>query len=69
MINYNKERNEILIHGCGDCPFMESEYPLGFCHLLKAFPNIAIDLWKIPNEFPENCPLNDPNFKFTRVKE
>lgn len=66
MINYDKERNEVVVKGCSTCPFI-NETPRGLiCYL-------GVDLFefspKSPSTFPKDCPLRDPNFKLTRVME
>lgn len=59
---YNKERNEVWINGCHDCPF------LNYLHLgcnLEVDLNITC-LNEIPKYFPNKCPLRDTNFKLIR---
>lgn len=66
-INYDKERNEVVVTGCIDCPFMDDSYErleivgeLEVC-LLNEDLNILDEEY-----YPKDCPLRDPNFKLTR---
>jgi len=63
MSMYNKEKNELHIYGCSDCPFsFETPRADANCTLNKKL------LWYtgLPDNFPEDCPLRDPNFKIVR---
>lgn len=72
---YDKERNELEVWGCSTCPFLwwyerGADYD-PFCsfdgHI--NLPKMAHED-DVPEKFPENCPLRDPNFKLTRhIKE
>jgi len=59
---YNKERNEVWINGCYDCPFLN--HLNLHCHLGVDL-NIR-SLNAIPEYFPNDCPLRDTNFKLIR---
>ena len=66
MLNYDKERNEVVITGCGDCPFLDDSYErifiMGGCERCSLNGDIEVKL----SYFPNDCLLRDPNFKLTR---
>jgi len=71
MINYNKNRNEVTINGCNDCPFFDDSYErteiMGDCNRCLLYEEIEFceDVIDI-NYFPDMCPLRHSNFKVVR---
>lgn len=62
-INYDSEKNEVIITGCVNCPFgFENPRAEADCGLIRNL------FWftGLPYYFPTDCPLRDPNFKLTR---
>lgn len=74
--HYDKERNELELEvwGCSTCPFLRwIDRALGrkpFCPFDSHadIPKMRYEE-DVPERFPENCPLRDPNFKLTRHLE
>lgn len=69
-MSYDKERNEYHIHGCNTCPFLEKMegwvFQNYFCPLIKMHIDRDDNEEVIPEYFPDECPLRDPNFKLVR---
>lgn len=72
MNKVNYDKNEVTVTGCNDCPF---------CHYRERFTDynpfccldesINIEMPRnygnvVPYDFPDKCPLRNPNFKIVR---
>jgi len=69
MLNYDKEKNEVIITGCENCPFCHykeryADYG-SFCSLNEKI-NVEKYKFELNNFFPDDCSLRDINFKLIR---